>query len=75
REKVQDLIKTIATAAQDAMNVYDSAGYDTPCLDSPHQHPVDTALDAIAPLKMAMRFLETACKELCTTLAHPAHSI
>ncbi|KAF8889034.1 S-adenosyl-L-methionine-dependent methyltransferase [Infundibulicybe gibba] len=52
REKVQDLLKTITAAAQDAMNVYDSAGYD-----------------------LAMRVLETACEELCVTLADPAHSI
>ncbi|KAF8889036.1 S-adenosyl-L-methionine-dependent methyltransferase [Infundibulicybe gibba] len=75
REKVQDLLKTITAAAQDAMNVYDSAGYDVPCLDSPVQHPIDTALDAIVPLKLAMRVLETACEEICTTLANPAHTI
>ncbi|KAF8895211.1 S-adenosyl-L-methionine-dependent methyltransferase [Infundibulicybe gibba] len=57
------------------MNVYDSAGYDMPCLDSPNQHPIDTALDAIIPLKLAMRVMETACEELCITLANPAHSI
>ncbi|KAF8880084.1 S-adenosyl-L-methionine-dependent methyltransferase [Infundibulicybe gibba] len=75
REKVQTLLKTITTAAQDAMNVYDSAGCDMPCLDSPHQHPIDMSLDAIIPLKLAMRILETACDELCVTLANPAHSI
>jgi hypothetical protein len=47
-------------------------GHDAPSLDAPH--PLDYSQNALA-LKRAIRVLEGACEQLCTTLAQPGHTI
>lgn len=73
KAKLQALLKLINSAAQDAIVEYEKAGGDVPSIDSTELHPLDDAIDQVA-LKSAVRTLEGACAQLCTTLAPPAHT-
>jgi hypothetical protein len=65
----------INSAAQEAIAEYERAGGDVPSIDSTEPHPLDNdnAIDNIT-LKSAIRTLEGACAQLCTTLAPPSHT-
>ncbi|KAJ3887532.1 S-adenosyl-L-methionine-dependent methyltransferase [Lentinula edodes] len=74
RSQVETLVSYIQQAAQDALAEYERTSFNTPSLDSIVAHPLDDVLNTIA-LKRAIRMLEGACDQLCTTLAPPAHTI
>lgn len=67
-EKIDTLLGLISSAAHEAVADYEKRGYDVPSLDSPNPHPTDANPTTLA-LKKAIRVLEGACEQLCTTLA------
>ena len=71
REKLDALLALLYSAAQDAIAEYERTG-DVPTKES--AHPRDSQHPTIA-LKNALRILEGACDQLCTTLAPPAHTL
>jgi hypothetical protein len=75
KAKLEALLKLINSVAQEAIAEYEKAGGDVPSIDSTEPHPLDDdeAIDNIA-LKSAIRTLEGACAQLCTTLAPPSHT-
>lgn len=74
KTKLAALLKLINSAAQEAIAEYEKAGGDVPSIDSTELHPLDTnVIDQVA-LKTAVRTLEGACAQLCTTLAPPSHT-
>jgi ubiquinone/menaquinone biosynthesis C-methylase UbiE len=73
KAKLEALLRLINSAAQQAIAEYEKAGGDVPSIDSTEPHPIDNAVDNM-PLKSAIRTLEGACEQLCTTLAPPAHT-
>jgi len=76
KAKLEALLKLINSAAQEAIAEYEKAGGDVPSIDSTESHPLDNddAIDNVA-LKNAIRTLEGACAQLCTTLAPPSHTV
>jgi hypothetical protein len=74
KAKLEALLKLINSAAQEAIAEYEKAGGDVPSIDSTEPHPLDNAIDNTA-LKSAIRTLEGACAQLCTTLAPPSHTV
>ena len=73
KAKLEALLKLINSAAREAIAEYEKAGDDVPSIDSTGPHPLDNAIDQVA-LKSAVRTLEGACAQLCTTLAPPSHT-
>jgi len=73
RAKLEALLKLINSAAQEAIAEYEKNGDDAPAIDASVPHPLDNATDNIA-LRSAIRTLEGACAQLCTTLAPPSHT-
>ncbi|KAG9312055.1 O-methyltransferase-domain-containing protein [Chiua virens] len=73
KAKLESLLKLINSAAHQAISEYEKVGGDLPSIDSTELHPLDTAVDQVA-LKSAIRTLDGACAQLCTTLAPPAHT-
>ena len=73
KAKLEGLLTLINTAARDAIALYEQHGGDVPSIDQADPHPLDDAVDPMA-LKRAIRTLEGACAQLCTTLAPPAHT-
>jgi len=71
RAKLDALLALLNSAAQDAIAEYERTG-DVPSKDS--AHPRDSEHPTI-PLKNALRVLEGACDQLCTTLAPPTHTL
>lgn len=71
---VEALLCLINSAAQDAMGIYKNSGYGVPSIHSTQIHPFDTETTTLA-LKKAIRVLEGACEQLCTTLAPPSHTL
>jgi hypothetical protein len=69
RAKLDALLALLNSAAQDAIAEYERTG-DVPLKES--GHPRDSQHPTIA-LKNALRVLEGACDQLCTTLAPPTH--
>ncbi|KIM78300.1 hypothetical protein PILCRDRAFT_824514 [Piloderma croceum F 1598] len=69
RAKLDALLALLNSAAQDAIAEYERTG-DVPSKES--SHPRDSQHPTIA-LKNALRVLEGACDQLCTTLAPPTH--
>jgi hypothetical protein len=67
RAKLDALLALLNSAAQDAIAEYERTG-DVPLKES--GHPRDSQHIA---LKNALRILEGACDQLCTTLAPPTH--
>ncbi len=74
RDSVQALLKIIQNAATEALQEYEKAGAEVPSLDSTSPHPLDSSLENLT-LKKAVRTLEGACEQLCSTLAPPAHTL
>ncbi|EGO00912.1 hypothetical protein SERLA73DRAFT_87273 [Serpula lacrymans var. lacrymans S7.3] len=73
RAKIEALLKLANGAAQEAMALYEQDGMEVPSIDSTGPHPLDNAMDTVA-LKMAIRTLEGACGQICSTLAPPSHT-
>lgn len=74
KDRIKALLKLISKSADDALLEYEKTGHDVPSLDSTEPHPLDSMTDNII-MKKAIRLLEGACDQLCTTLAPPAHTI
>jgi hypothetical protein len=74
RAKLDALVKLISSATQEAVAEYERNGHGAPSLDLSEAHPADTVPTSLA-LKKAIRTLEGACEQLCTTLAPPTHTI
>lgn len=74
RMKLNALLALINSAAQDAMREYEQVGDGVPSSDLPSSHALDAIPESLA-LKKAIRVLEGACEQLCTTLAPPSHTI
>ncbi|KAG1828562.1 hypothetical protein EV424DRAFT_1385682 [Suillus variegatus] len=72
KAKLEALLTLINTSARDAIALYEQYG-DAPAIDQAELHPLDSAVDQVA-LKSAVRILEGACAQICTTLAPPAHT-
>ncbi|KAG2366736.1 O-methyltransferase-domain-containing protein [Suillus spraguei] len=72
KAKLEALLTLINTSARDAIALYEQYG-DVPSIDQTEPHPLDEAVDQVA-LKSAIRILEGACAQICTTLAPPAHT-
>ncbi|KAI6115962.1 S-adenosyl-L-methionine-dependent methyltransferase [Pisolithus sp. B1] len=73
RVKLEALLALINSAAQQTMALYENVDATVPSIDSAEFHPLDEALDQVE-LKAAIRTLESACAQLCTTLAPPGHT-
>lgn len=73
RVKLEALLALINSAAQQTMALYENVDATVPSIDSAEFHPLDEALDQVE-LKAAIRTLEGACAQLCTTLAPPGHT-
>lgn len=73
RARLEALLALINSAAQQAMALYEQVDGTVPSIDSAEFHPLDEALDQVE-LKVAVRTLEGACAQLCTTLAPPGHT-
>jgi hypothetical protein len=71
RAKLDALLSLLNSAAQEAIAEYEKTG-DVPSTES--AHPLDSRPPTLA-LKNAVRILEGACEQLCTTLAPPAHTL
>jgi len=71
RSKLDTLLALLNSAAQEAIAEYESTG-EVPSTDS--AHPLDAKPPTLA-LRNALRVLEGACEQLCTTLAPPAHTL
>jgi hypothetical protein len=71
RANLDALLALLNSAAQDAIAEYQRTG-DVPSKES--VHPRDSQHPATA-LKNALRILEGACDQLCTTLAPPTHTL
>jgi len=72
RPELEGLLKLINSATHDAMAIYEESGHGVPSINSPDPHPLDTKA-ATRALKTAIRVLEGACEQLCTTIAPPGH--
>ncbi|KAJ3737777.1 hypothetical protein DFJ43DRAFT_1164016 [Lentinula guzmanii] len=72
--EVQHLLKIISQAATDALNEYARHGEEVPSIYETKSHPLDIAETAFT-LKKAIRTLEGACNQLCSTLAPPLHTV
>ncbi|KAG2142237.1 S-adenosyl-L-methionine-dependent methyltransferase [Suillus bovinus] len=72
KAKLEALLTLINTSARDAIALYEKYG-DVPAIDQTGPHPLDNAVDQVA-LKSAIRTLEGASAQLCTTLAPPSHT-
>ena len=71
RAKLDALLALLNSAAQEAIAEYERTG-DVPSTES--AHPLDSQPPTLA-LRNALRILEGACEQLCTTLAPPAHTL
>jgi hypothetical protein len=71
RAKLDSLLALLNSTAQEAIAEYERAG-DVPSTES--AHPLDSQPPSLA-LKNAVRILEGACEQLCTTLAPPVHTL
>ncbi|KAG2366698.1 O-methyltransferase-domain-containing protein [Suillus spraguei] len=73
KAKLEALLTLINTSARDAIALYEQYG-DVPSIDQMEPHPLDDAVDQMA-LRSAIRILEGACAQICTTLAPPARTV
>ena len=71
RTKLDALLTLLNSAAQEAIAEYEKMG-DVP--STALAHPLDAQPPTLA-LRNALRILEGACEQLCTTLAPPAHTL
>ncbi|KAA1465903.1 S-adenosyl-L-methionine-dependent methyltransferase [Dentipellis sp. KUC8613] len=70
KSDLRALLSLINKSAEEAIAAYDKTGYDIPSLDAPSDYPADSI-----ELKKAMRLLDGACTQLCSTLAPPTYTI
>ena len=74
RAELEGLLSLINSATHDAMTVYENSGHGIPSVHSATTHPFDTKAATLA-LRKAIRTLEGACEQLCTTLAPTNHTL
>jgi hypothetical protein len=74
RVELEGLLSLINSATHDAMAIYEKSGHGVPSVYSATTHPLD-AEAATLSLRKAIRTLEGACEQLCTTLAPPNHTL
>lgn len=74
RSEVEALLGLINNATREAMDVYEKSGHGIPSVYSAQKHPLDTETTSLV-LKKAIRVLEGACEQLCSTLAPPTHTL
>ncbi|KAJ3850036.1 S-adenosyl-L-methionine-dependent methyltransferase [Lentinula lateritia] len=72
--EVQVLLELISKSAMEALNEYGKYGDGVPSVYATHTHLLDEH-ETTLRLKKAIRNLEGACDQLCTTLAPPLHTI
>ncbi|TFY65537.1 hypothetical protein EVG20_g5555 [Dentipellis fragilis] len=66
KETLEGLLALINSSTRDAIQEYESAGCELPTLDRPTPLP-----ENVISLRKALRILEGASFQLCTTLSHP----
>ncbi|KZP34272.1 S-adenosyl-L-methionine-dependent methyltransferase [Athelia psychrophila] len=71
KAQLEALLALVNSAAQEAIAVYEKSG-DLPSTDT--VHALDTSVESL-DLRKAIRILEGACDQLCTTLAPPRHTL
>jgi hypothetical protein len=71
RAKLEALLALLNSAAQEVIAEYERTG-DVPSTES--AHPLDAKPPSLA-LRNALRILEGACEQLCTTLSPPTHTL
>ncbi|KAG6815854.1 hypothetical protein H0H87_010745 [Tephrocybe sp. NHM501043] len=74
RAYIETLLRLVNSSAQDALAQYEKHGFEVPILSSTTSHPLDTS-DESLELRKAIRVLEGACEQLCSSLAPPIHTI
>ncbi|KAF5365206.1 hypothetical protein D9758_005464 [Tetrapyrgos nigripes] len=74
RTEIEALLQFIHSSTEEAMSEYEKTGHGIPTSDSTVSHPLDNKPGALA-LRKAIRTLEAACEQLCTTLAQPMHTL
>ena len=72
RAELEALLGLITSVTHDAIGIYEKSGHGIPSIHSMTKHPLDTESTTLA-LRKAIRTLEGACEQLCTTLAPPNH--
>lgn len=71
KAQLEALLALVNSAAQEAIAVYEKTG-DLPSTDT--VHALDKSVESL-DLRKALRILEGACEQLCTTLAPPRHTL
>ncbi|KIM78316.1 hypothetical protein PILCRDRAFT_595321 [Piloderma croceum F 1598] len=74
RIELEGLLSLINSATHDAMAIYENSGHGVPSVHSATTHPLDAEATTLS-LRKAIRTLEGACEQLCTTLAPPNHTL
>jgi hypothetical protein len=74
KAELEGLLSLITSATRDAMAIYENSGHGIPSMHSTTTHPLDTDAATFA-MRNAIRTLEGACEQLCTTLAPPSHTL
>lgn len=74
RIEVQKLLEIISKSALEALEEYEKNGGYVPSVFEAQPHPLDVN-QAPLRLKKAIRTLEGACDQLCTTLSPPLHTV
>jgi 2-polyprenyl-3-methyl-5-hydroxy-6-metoxy-1,4-benzoquinol methylase len=75
RSSVYALLHVIKASAEEALAQYDAAGVPIPSVTTVSPNLTGNYLANNVGLKKAVRTLEGACEQLCSTLAPPAHTI
>lgn len=71
KARLEALLALVNSAAQDAIAEYEKTG-DVPSTET--AHALDNTVSSLG-LRKAVRILEGACEQLCTTLAPPRHTL
>src|SRR6266436_609942 len=74
KTELEGLLALITSATRDAIAIYENSGHGIPSIHLTTTHPPDTEAVTSA-MRRAIRTLEGACEQLCTTLAPPAHTL
>ena len=69
------LLGLITSSVQDIIAIYNAGGYDVPTLDSVVPGPYDSPEFAPLGLTRAIEVVESACAQLCASIAPPGHSV
>jgi hypothetical protein len=72
--ELRALLSLIHESAQQAIETYENYGNGVPSLDSLDSHPIESQSGKLV-LHKAIRILEGACEQLCSTLAPPGHTV